>query len=131
MLDTTRETLSGLSNLLDSSMDGPPVIRPVLDLSNVTSGARSIGGLFAGRQTVAVNTMQTKSLANSVRMDSAASKINQNGTEVSSQQASGSASLFDFSNSQFSFSDKLDFRAWKLELDNLARDAERAKGSVY
>lgn len=58
MADNAKEALvnavSKMSNILDSDVDVQPVITPVLDLSNVTSGAASITSLLGGTQSVGV-----------------------------------------------------------------------------
>ena len=58
MADNAKEALvnavSKMSNILDSDVDVQPVITPVLDLSNVTSGAASIISLLGGTQSVGV-----------------------------------------------------------------------------
>ena len=48
------KAISKMSNIIDSDINTQPVITPVLDLSNISSGAASINGLFGGTQTVGV-----------------------------------------------------------------------------
>lgn len=45
-LDSVREAIAGISEAINSDMDAQPTIRPVLDLSNVRTGAAAIGGMF-------------------------------------------------------------------------------------
>lgn len=75
MADNAKEALinavSKMSNILDSDVDVQPVITPVLDLSNVTSGASSITSLLGGTQSVGV-----RSNLNAINT---AMKLNQNG----------------------------------------------------
>lgn len=75
MADNAKEALinavSKMSNILDSDVDIQPVITPVLDLSNVTSGAASITSLLGGTQSVGV-----RSNLNAINT---AMKLNQNG----------------------------------------------------
>lgn len=75
MADNAKEALinavSKMSNILDSDVDVQPVITPVLDLSNVTSGAASITSLLGGTQSVVV-----RSNLNAINT---AMKLNQNG----------------------------------------------------
>jgi tape measure domain-containing protein len=56
--DTAVQAMSGaiarLSDVVDSDIDAQPTIRPVLDLSDVRSGAGAISDLFNRRQTVGV-----------------------------------------------------------------------------
>lgn len=46
--------ISGISSAVDSDIDNQPTIRPVLDLSNIESGANTIGDLLGGKQSVGV-----------------------------------------------------------------------------
>ena len=75
MADNAKEALvnsvSKMSNILDSDVDVQPVITPVLDLSNITSGAASITSLLGGTQSVGV-----RSNLNAINT---AMKLNQNG----------------------------------------------------
>lgn len=60
MADGARKGLSGaiskITDLLDGDLDAQPTITPVLDLSNVKSGASAIGGMLSGRRTLAIDT---------------------------------------------------------------------------
>jgi hypothetical protein len=129
MLDTTRETLSGLSKVLDSSMDGPPVIRPVVDLSNVATGAKAIGGMLSGSRFLSVGAIRTNSLA-SVANTARETKSQRDPVSGTSTDANTNR-MISFAGANFNFKDKIDFRAFKLELDGLDRDDDRAHGSVY
>lgn len=75
MADNAKEALinavSKMSNILDSDVDVQPVITPVLDLSNVTSGAASISSLLGGTQSVGVRS--------NINAINTAMKLNQNG----------------------------------------------------
>ena len=75
MADNAKEALinavSKMSNILDSDVDVQPVITPVLDLSNVTSGAASISSLLGGTQSVGVRS--------NINAIDTAMKLNQNG----------------------------------------------------
>ena len=46
-IETMSNTISGISDAIDSDIDSQPVIRPVLDLSGVEDGANSIGSMFS------------------------------------------------------------------------------------
>ena len=58
-------TISRIADAINTDIDTQPTIRPVLDLSDVKSGARTIGGMFPGR-TVSVNTRQIGTIAASM-----------------------------------------------------------------
>ena len=46
--------ISGISSAVDSDIDSQPTIRPVMDLSNIESGANTIGDLLGRKQSVDV-----------------------------------------------------------------------------
>jgi hypothetical protein len=53
-LDTMSGTIMKLAEYMDESREFDPVIRPVLDLSNVAEGASQIGGYFSATQAVGI-----------------------------------------------------------------------------
>ena len=65
--------VSGIASAINSNVDMNPTIRPVLDLSDVESGAKSIGGLFSDGQLVGVS-------GNLGAISSMMNHRNQNGT---------------------------------------------------
>lgn len=72
-INGTKSALAQMSTLLASDIDSTPTIRPVLDLSDVAKGARSINGMFGG-STLSVNSLAASSL-------SASMNSRQNGTD--------------------------------------------------
>ena len=63
-IHTIDNGLSGMSNLISDALEGDPTIRPVLDLSDVESGARRINGMFSARQAVALASSGTIGIQN-------------------------------------------------------------------
>ncbi len=59
MGETATKSISGaisrVSDAINSDIDAAPTIRPVLDLSDVKSGARAIDGLFKDRTTIGIS----------------------------------------------------------------------------
>ena len=53
-VDNVKGSISKLSNLINTDIDSQPTIRPVLDLSNVRTGANAISGMFSGGTSVDV-----------------------------------------------------------------------------
>lgn len=49
ILNAVRNPLTRIKSLLDDNIDLNPVITPVLDLSNVAPGAKTLGSMFSGR----------------------------------------------------------------------------------
>ena len=54
-INSARGSLSRIADVINSDVDAQPTIRPVLDLSDIKSGAAAIGGILNGR-TLSVNT---------------------------------------------------------------------------
>ena len=73
-LDSVREAISGISEAINSDMDAQPTIRPVLDLSNIRTGASAISGMFSspiGTLATAgsINTMMNGRIQNGTNND--------------------------------------------------------------
>ena len=75
-IDGTKTAISQISSVLDGNMDSQPTIRPVVDLTDVKSGAASISNMFglnpaisAMANTRAINAMMTQQLQNGVNDD--------------------------------------------------------------
>ena len=49
------DAISRVSNLVNSDIDTQPTIRPVMDLSDVSSGVKAIGAMFNGRQSLSAS----------------------------------------------------------------------------
>lgn len=71
-INSAKGSLVSLTDMMNSEVDAQPTISPVLDLSNVKSGASAISQLFASGPAVGVN-------ANISAIDSAMTRIGQNG----------------------------------------------------
>lgn len=54
-VNSTLSAVSYIADVINSDIDAQPTIRPVLDLTNVRSGANAIGGMLSGR-TLSINT---------------------------------------------------------------------------
>lgn len=58
-IDTVKNSLSRLSDVVSGEIDANPTIRPVLDLSNVQNGSKTLGQLFADKSISAAATVST------------------------------------------------------------------------
>lgn len=72
-LDSVKTAVSGLADAISGDIETQPTIRPVLDLSDVRSGANTIGSLLNGEHTMGVMT-------NVGAISSTMSHIGQNGS---------------------------------------------------
>ena len=82
---STRKAMSTILDALNTDMDAQPTIRPVIDLTDVRSGASAINGLFSGTQAIgvqsnlnAINAAMNRKLQNGANDDvvSAINKLN-------------------------------------------------------
>lgn len=55
-IDGLKGAISRISDAINSDIDTQPTIRPVMDLSDVRSGANAIGSMFSGRRTLFIDT---------------------------------------------------------------------------
>lgn len=73
-INTTQKAMSRVNELLDSDMDNQPSIRPVLDLSDIKTGASAINGMLNGKRSIGV-------IANLGSISSTMGNRNQNGND--------------------------------------------------
>ena len=55
-INSTQRAMSRVNDLLNGDIDTQPTIRPVLDLSDIKSGASAISGMLNGKQTIGMMT---------------------------------------------------------------------------
>jgi hypothetical protein len=77
-LNSLSQAISGVSNILDDADLNEPVIRPVLDLSNVKAGAKTIDAAFSKAQAISINASLHKSAGGSGTSDTAGGSKNVN-----------------------------------------------------
>ena len=72
-VEGVKSSISRIADVINGDIDTQPTIRPVLDLSDVKAGARSIGGLFGSGVSIGAN-------SNINAIASVMARRNQNGT---------------------------------------------------
>ena len=87
-MDSLKNSVARISEVIDSDMDTEPTIRPVLDLSDVESKAGRLSALFNRRQAVAINSS----------MSGQSEQTNQNGANP----ASATGNSFQFVQNNYS-----------------------------
>ena len=129
-LDTTRNTLANLSTVLSEDMDTTPVIRPVMDMSDVSAGARTINGIFSSGRTLSVGVTAAKAQAASASMRE--SKRRQNGTDGGGSNVSNSNdSSVNLTGNNFYVRSDQDVRALASEIAALTRQQQRSYGATF
>ena len=129
-LDSTRNTLANLSTVLSEDMDTTPVIRPVMDMSNISAGARTINGIFSGGRTLSFDVTAAKAQAASTAMRE--SRKRQNGVEnVGPNVSNASESSVNLTGNNFYVRSDQDVRALASEIAALTRQQQRSYGAAY
>lgn len=129
-LDSTRNTLANLSTVLSEDMDTTPVIRPVMDMSNISAGARTINGIFSGGRTLSVGVTAAKAQAASAAMRE--SRRRQNGSnDAASLISNANDSSVNLTGNNFYIRSDQDVRALASEIAALTRQQQRSYGAAY
>ena len=130
MLDSARGGLSTLNSIVSDSMDDDPVVRPVIDLSDVQSGAKTINGMFGNRATITAKASveNAAATANSI----AKAKEIQNVSKASSGTASvtNTDSSVNVNGTFYVRSDQ-DIRSLASEIAALTKQQQRSFGAGY
>ena len=129
-LDSTKNTLANLSTVLSEDMDTTPVIRPVMDMSNISAGARTINGIFSGGRTLSVGVTAAKAQAASAARRE--SRKRQNGTDGGRANVSNSNdSSVNLTGNNFYVRSDQDVRALASEIAALTRQQQRSYGATF
>lgn len=129
-IDSTRSTLANLSTVLSEDMDTTPVIRPVMDMSNISAGARTINGIFSGGRTLSVGVTAAKAQAASAAMRE--SRRRQNGSnDAASLISNANDSSVNLTGNNFYIRSDQDVRALASEIAALTRQQQRSYGAAY
>lgn len=127
-INPIRDTLSNLSSVIDSNVDATPVIRPVVDLSNVADGARAIGGLLSTGRTISVDSIQSKRLAGSITLSKGGKAQNGSPSPGSTPVPQVNPPV-SFEGAVFHISGEQDARVLASELAHLINQGQRALGA--
>lgn len=125
-VDTVKGGLTTFSSLIEDGINADPVVRPVVDLSNVTASARSIDGMLSGRTTMSVDASMEKA---SKAIDRAATVRNyQNGSKSEGKSYSTNNDNSVNVNGNFYVRNDQDIRSLASEIAALTRQEQRSYG---
>lgn len=80
-IDSARGVLANISSILASDVDAQPTITPVLDLTNVTAGAREISGMFGSTYGIGIDPSGARARASRTYSAPEAVAVDQNGID--------------------------------------------------
>ena len=127
-LDAARSSLSNLANILMGDMDADPVIRPVVDMSDVNRSVNRINGLVGGSR--AMNIDATVRQAQNVASIMNRNQM-QNGTNQNGFNGSEPTNPVNVSGNNFYIRSDNDVKMLANELATLTRQQQRSLGSAY
>ena len=126
-LNSVRASISGMSGLLDENVSSDPVIRPIVDLTNVGEGARAIRSMLSGGSTISVG-----SNVDNVREASASisrASANQNGSASGNiDNSSVNSNAVNLSGNNFYIRSDQDIRSLASEIASLSYQQKRGLG---
>ena len=127
-LDAARSSLSNLANILMGDMDADPVIRPVVDMSDVNRSVNRINGLVGGSR--AMNIDATVRQAQNVASIMNRNQM-QNGTNQNGFNGSEPTNPVNVSGNNFYIRSDNDVKMLANELATLTRQQQRSLGAAY
>nr|DAM62913.1 MAG TPA: tail tape measure [Caudoviricetes sp.] len=129
-LDAARGSLSNLASVLMGDMDTDPVIRPVIDMSDVNRSASRINGLVGGSRAMNIDATvrQAQSVAGIMNRNQ---MNNQNGTNPNGANGSDPTNPVNVSGNNFYIRSDNDVKMLANELATLTRQQQRSLGAAY
>ena len=125
-VDTVKSGLTTFSSLIEDGINADPVVRPVVDLSNVTASARSIDGMLSGRATMSVDASMEKA---SKAIDRAATvRSYQNGSKTEGKSYATNNDNSVNVNGNFYVRNDQDIRSLASEIAALTKQEQRSYG---
>ncbi len=125
-VDAVKGGLTTFSSLIEDGINADPVVRPVVDLSNVTASARSIDGMLSGRTTMSVDASMEKA---SKAIDRVATVRNyQNGSKSEGKSYSTNNDNSVNVNGNFYVRNDQDIRSLASEIAALTKQEQRSYG---
>lgn len=129
ILKSMGRTITTLSDAMSMDFNEDPVIRPVVDFSNVTTGARTINGMLSGRRSLSIDASYD-SAARNARSIAESRKV-QNGKQFDQSVDNSSNSAVNVTGNTFYIRDDQDVRNLASELASMSNRYQRALGKGY
>lgn len=133
IIGNARNGLNALSAIIEDNMDADPVVRPVMDLSDVRSGARAINGMIPGSPNIFASGSLNK--ADEAASSMSRRRVNQNGN-VGLTTGSGGSTLTEdnavnLSGNNFYIRSENDIHLLASEIASLTRSQQRSLGGSF
>ena len=127
-LDAARSSLSNLANILMGDMDADPVIRPIVDMSDVNRSANRINGLVSGNRAMNIDATvrQARNVAGIMNRNQM-----QKGTNPNGINGSEPTNPVNVSGNNFYIRSDNDVKMLANELATLTKQQQRSLGAAY
>lgn len=130
-LKSTKNILGGMNDLIDFDMNTDPVIRPIVDLSDVKGSSRIINGMFARSNLISVNASIDKAEA-AYSSHSVSKKVQNDNRKIDSGSSeSGTDTSVNLSGNNFYIRSEQDIRSLASEIATLTKQQQRSLGATY
>ncbi len=129
VLKSMGRTITTLSDAMNMDFNEDLVIRPVVDFSNVTTGARTINGMLSSRRSLSVDASYDGAVRNARSMTE--SRKVQNGKQFDQSVDNSSSSAVNVTGNTFYIRDDQDVHNLASELASMSNRYQRALGKGY
>ena len=130
-LKSTKNILGGMNDLIDFDMNTDPIIRPIVDLSDVKGSSRIINGMFARSNLISVNASIDKAEAAYSSHMISKNVRNENRKIDSGSSESGTDTSVNLSGNNFYIRSEQDIRSLASEIATLTKQQQRSLGATY
>ena len=130
-LKSTKNILGGMNDLIDFDMNTDPIIRPIVDLSDVKGSSRIINGMFARSNLISVNASIDKAEAAYSSHMISKNVQNENRKIDSGSSESGTDTSVNLSGNNFYIRSEQDIRSLASEIATLTKQQQRSLGATY
>ena len=128
MLGKSNDILAELSSALATDVDFDPVVRPVVDLSDVVSSSKRMNGLLSADRSIALAGNVSGSYQ-AYRAEKARAKAKENNASEASSTTNDSSSVN--VNGNFYIRSEQDVKSLASEIAALTKQQQRSLGASY
>lgn len=128
VIDESNDILADLSSALATDVDFDPVVRPVVDLSDVVSSSKRMNGLLSADRSIALAGNVSRSYQ-AYRAEKAMAKAKENSTSEANSTTNDSRSVN--VNGNFYIRSEQDVKSLASEIAALTKQQQRSLGASY
>lgn len=127
-LDATKRSIASFASVLNDDMEADPVVRPVVDLSDVTKGAKRIGTMLSGSRSISVSASADRASRLAGEMTKSKNERQNGNEEGFMNPVSATYGGVNITGNDFYFRNEQDVRALASEIAVLTNSQRRGFG---